>query len=155
MLAAVFLHSLEKDFDQLLANPCRYRFGIKPGLTEAVTNVFSSDCSGFTRYLLHRASSGQWSIPEGSVAQHEYLKGKLRAVVYSNAALEADPTRLFIGFLPPRDGEAGHVWFLIGGNAERPGTTIECHAGKGADSRPWDTPILKDRVTGCYEIPVL
>ncbi len=101
----------------------RYGFGQKIADLRAYPPVVKlCDCSGGIRYLVYQATAGFCKMPDGSVNQHEWcdLEGLHKLEKYADIAY-ADPFRVFICFIPPIFGRAGHVWLV---NA---GMTLECH----------------------------
>ena len=89
------------------------------------------DCSGYVRWILHRATNEVFDIKDGSYIQHDYVKkiGFKKSTV-ANGTLADDVLR--IAFLPPgRIGKIGHVALILNGK------TIESHSGTGPDSRIW------------------
>jgi hypothetical protein len=89
-------------------------------------------------------------LPDGSVKQREWCEGHWRRLArYADVAYAAkDPVRLFIAFLPPVKGRAGHVWLVCAGR------TMESHGGKGVNSRSWDYPTLLKGADAAFEVPV-
>jgi len=118
-----------------------YLLGAKaPSLTCDTSEIQRIDCSGFTRYILARASSQVLLLPEGSQNQLAWClsEGLHRVDPYSNVALAAgDPARLFIAFLKPGTDGIGHVWLLRSKGGEM--RTRESHGGGvGVSSRTWN-----------------
>lgn len=90
------------------------------------------DCSGYVRWLLHRATGEVFDIKDGSWIQHDFVKeiGFKRSTV-QNATLSDNVLR--IAFLAPgRIGRIGHVALILNGR------TLESHSGTGPDSRQWN-----------------
>ena len=134
-----------------VVNRVAYEMGGKPALDADSHLLETSDCSGFTRWILARCTSQQLVLPEGSVEQHEWASQHLSPPYsYRDAALQDNQVR--ICFLSPeaadRAGRPGdrHVWLT------QNGMTMECHGGGGCTSRPWDTEILT-YADGCYILP--
>ena len=121
----------------------KYKLGAKPALGSDSTTFVLSDCSGFVRWALDRASL---TLPDGSATQHEWCAAHLPEVRYKDAGTSANPARLFIAFIAPGKG-IGHVWLLYEGKS------LECSGHRGVNSRPWDTPVLARNVSACYELP--
>lgn len=122
-----------------------------PKMTCDSSEIDSIDCSGFVRYALYKSSIDDgFSMPDGSVQIHAWCASLgLGKIDYKNLIYTVnDNKRLFIAFLEPHNGHAGHVWFVFKGK------TMESHGGVGVDSRSWDTPILFNNVSACYEIPI-
>lgn len=122
----------------------KYKLGAKPALGSDSAAFTLSDCSGFVRWALDRACL---LLPDGSANQHEWCAAHLQEVPYKDAATLADPSRLFIAFIAPGKG-IGHVWLL------NVGASLECRGHKGVSSRPWNSPILLNAISACYELPV-
>lgn len=121
----------------------KYKLGAKPALGSDSSSFALSDCSGWTRWALDRSGL---TLPDGSAEQHEWCAAHLREVHYKDAGTLADPSRLFIAFIAPGNG-IGHVWLL---NA---GASLECRGHTGVSSRPWNSPVLLNAVSACYELP--
>jgi hypothetical protein len=134
-----------------------YRLGAKPpSLTCDTAQIQQIDCSGFSRYILARASVQKLILPEGSQNQLAWClsEGLHRINPYSDVALAAsDPSRLFIAFLTPGSDGIGHVWLLRSKSGEM--RTRESHGGGvGVDSRPWDNPRIAS-CHWCFELPAV
>lgn len=134
----------------LMDGHIKYGMGAKaPSLTTDPKSIKVIDCSGFTRYLLHQATDGQVTMPEGSDEQNAWCKRrKLRSEKYMQVAGLKDGN-LRIGFIPRdyKDGKvarAGHVWFVMDGR------TMESHGSRGPNRRNWNNPRLTSRVKSCY-----
>jgi hypothetical protein len=137
------IQSLLKLHQQGMALSIPYQFGSKPNPSTRVPLIESSDCSGWIDYLWNNCKSPDSKIPpEGSVAIHEYVKGVYPWQHYSDCQIIDGKLR--IAFIQPTSNEAGHVWFIWNG------FTIECHGGKGVNTRSWDNPILLGKVDACY-----
>jgi cell wall-associated NlpC family hydrolase len=123
----------------------KYIFGAKPALGDIPgLGFFSSDCSGFVRWLIHGATHGQVKMPSGSWYQQAWVKkeGYKKTSYLLHAGLHDN--RLRIAFINPKNGIPGHVWLVINGQ------TIESYGGHGAGRRKWDTPVLLKNVDACY-----
>jgi hypothetical protein len=129
-----------------------YRLGAKPKFELTPDQIPDSDCSGWVRYLLYHGTGHTLTLPEGSVDQREWCEaaGLHRAASYELAAQVGGANRLFICFIVPESTAEGigHVFLLSDGE------TIECHFGRGVDSRSWITPILKNLTSVVYELPL-
>ena len=133
----------------LMDGHIKYGMGKKAQLHAEPSEIKAIDCSGFTRYLMHKVSDGRIKMVDGSNEQNAWCKKKqLQAERYNQASVNDNLLR--IAFIPRvyKDGKvvrAGHVWLILNGE------TLESH-GKdiGPDRRPWDTPVLKNRVKTCY-----
>lgn len=143
----------------MLANHVAYGYGVKAPSLDCDSSVIRLiDCSGDSRYLIAKATNGQWIIPDGSQAQREYFEnsGLHKIAKYSDVQY-ANPARLFICFIKPNTngcGDVGHVW-MVGQKATHGSIeTIESHGGKGVDSRRWDTSVLVNQFYNGFEIPV-
>jgi len=137
----------------------RYRYGAKPPLGAQCAEVHEADCSGFVRWLLDRAGV---TLPDGSVNQRAWVEqhGWRQLAHYDDVRYAvADPSRLFIAFLPARTvrigrgGVAsktipGHVWLV------HAGWTIECRGGRGTVPRRWNAEALNRPDAVAYEVPV-
>ena len=120
-----------------------YRLGAKPPLAGVPHKDFTrSDCSGYTRYLLAKATHGKVVLPHGSVNQRKWCEAQgFKRTAYLNCQWEDG--RLRIAFMDAVNGH-GHVWFCIDGQ------TVECWSGQGVGRRPWNTTILKRHVDHCF-----
>lgn len=128
----------------------KYSLGAKPKMSAAPEDIKTSDCSGFVRYLLYNATNGviNCSPSGGTWWQNKWCKdNSLEVVEYATAA--DNDGWLRIAFIHGGKSKIGHVWLILGGK------TIECHGGKGANRRPWDTKVLKDGVDVCYKLGLL
>lgn len=110
----------------------QYKLGGKVNRLTADSSIVGSmgiDCSGYVRWLLHRATHDSLVIPDGSVNQGEYIEnmGFKRSTV---EACKREDGVLRIAQYHPQSG-VGHICLVING------TTIESHGGTGPDSRPW------------------
>jgi hypothetical protein len=134
---------------ELMDGHIRYGMGAKAALGAEPGDIKAIDCSGFTRYLIHRVTDGQVTLVDGSDEQNAWCKRHhLRAEKYMQVAGLSDG-QLRIAFIPRvyHDGKvakAGHVWLVMDGE------TIESHGGKGPDRRAWNSPVLTARVKACY-----
>jgi cell wall-associated NlpC family hydrolase len=122
----------------------KYRLGAKPRMGAVPGKDFTSaDCSGFVRWLVNAATSGQTTLPDGSVCQHDWCKAQgFQAVPYSDAAKSDSVLR--VAFMAPAGKDPGHVWLIINGR------TVESYGGHGPGRRAWDTPVLKRRASACF-----
>lgn len=91
------------------------------------------DCSGFVREAIWRATTPHLNFIDGSVRQHDWIRGEgfERSSV---ADAKGRDGIVRIAFLKPQDSpkRIGHV--AIVHNA----STIESHSGIGPNSRPWN-----------------
>lgn len=142
-------------------NHCNHRvtygYGDKPELGSDSSTFSTSDCSGYSRWLVY-LSTGM-TISDGSDNQHNWCSDNLQSVPLSEA--RADQTnRVFMCFITPSDGDngVGHVYFLMNGY------TVECCGGEqyspiygkdvtGVMSRPWNTPVLAEQTSAAYLWP--
>ena len=98
------------------------------------------DCSGFVREAVLVATGGKLFLPDGSYIQNDYLgktkwDGKpFKVSKYEYCGLRDGIVR--IGFILPNP--IGHVVLFHNG------VTYESHGGVGPDSRPWNTPALRN-----------
>jgi cell wall-associated NlpC family hydrolase len=147
-MTPIDLSVLEATF-RSMAGRVRYLMGAKaPSIDCDPARITRLDCSGWVRYAIHRA--GGPTLPDGSVQQREWAvaHGLRRLAHYSDVHYTADdPDRLFLCFLAPNAGKAGHVWLV------RAGRTMESCGGRGVCSRSWDTAVLALNADAAYELP--
>jgi hypothetical protein len=133
-----------------------YVLGAKaPSLTCDTSQIHTIDCSGFSRYILARATNGLLVLPDGSQNQLAWAsqEGLQRLANYSDVQFAAaDPSRLFIGFLKPGSDGIGHVFLLRSRDGGM--LTRESHGHHGVDARAWDTPALAG-CHFCFELPAV
>lgn len=123
-----------------------YLWGGKSYFNPNIPNhVRGIDCSGFVQLAAYIATDKKVKLPEGSVEQHEKLNQDLNITRYSSVDLIR--SALYICFIEPENGHAGHVFFVWNG------WTCESHGGKGVDRRPWNTPVLEHEVKAVYLWP--
>lgn len=122
----------------------RYRLGAKAPTLDCDSSIIHEiDCSGYVRYLIHRATHGRVTMPDGSFIQRDWCKSEgFRKCDYADCAKLDSVLR--IGFITPTKHEAGHVWMICSGQ------TIESRGGKGPSRRPWHTRVLTRDVAACY-----
>lgn len=130
---------------ELMIKGVPYEWGAKPKIGCPVTDVHTSDCSGYIRWLLYYASTGKIELPEGSADQHSFFEDRVPLTHYH--VNDTAQTLLTINFIEPTDVHAGHVWLC----AER--TTFECYGGHGVGSRPWAAKILLTEVDATFVLP--
>lgn len=113
----------------------QYRLGGKaPKLTadSATIRGLGIDCSGYVRWILHRATGDELVIPDGSVQQAEWADsvGLKRSTVEACALLDGV---VRMAQLPPTASRSGvgHITLILDGQ------TIESRGGAGPDRRPW------------------
>lgn len=149
-MTCVDLDTVLAVFNNMKRAGVKYSFGAKaPNLDADSHTITEIDCSGFVRFVLHRAANGGFTMPDGSVNQREWIEahGWHELNQYSDVQYaKDDPTRLFIAFLDPKGNKPGHVWLIRGG------VTMESHGGVGVDSRPWNTPALRN-AQHCFVVP--
>jgi hypothetical protein len=155
-IAPVSLILLETIFNNMDGR-VGYLLGAKaPSLACDTSDIRQIDCSGFTRYILARASAQRLILPEGSQNQLAWClqEGLHRVNPYSGVQSAArDPSRLFIAFLTPGADGIGHVWLLRSRDGEM--QTRESHGGGvGVDSRPWDWHSIAS-CRFCFELPAV
>lgn len=131
----------------------KYKLGAKaPSLDADSNQIGQIDCSGWVRWVLHRAGE---TIPDGSQNQLAWARSNLRKLgKYADVQYAAkDPGRLFIAFLSPNPGNAWprHVWLLRSNGKAM--MTMESYSSGGVNSRAWNTKILMG-CKECFEIPV-
>lgn len=148
---------LRRIFAAQVARRISYRLGGKAPTLNAAPGQLASgiDCSGEARLLLHQASGGLLTLPDGSWNQRAWCEGHLKEVPYSQT-LHADEGELFIAFITPNTsgaGRVGHVWLVQGRGAAHLATTMESYGGHGIGSRPANTPVLIRQVHKCFRLP--
>ncbi len=150
-MTPVNLAVLINTFDELELQRVPYVWGGKVHpLTRPATEVGGVDCSGFAQYAVAQSTNQGLLLPEGSWEQRDFFEGQdLHKPLYKDAGTLADANRLFICFIKPGNGHAGHVWFLNDGH------TMESYGHHGVGSRHWDTPVLQRRVAAIFEIPTV
>lgn len=121
--------------NRALAPGNQYKLGgkVNPDADSSEVRAAYVDCSGYVRWLLHRATDGQFEPLDGSFIQHDRVKeiGFKKSSV-ANGLLKDDVLR--IAFLPPgKIGKIGHVALIYNGK------TLESHGGTGPDTRIWNT----------------
>lgn len=129
----------------------KYRFGAKASFSTKPEHIKEIDCSGYARYEVFHATSGEVKMPDGSANQRDWCEdqGLRRLARYSDVQYAAhDPSRLFICFVRPLPGVAGHVWFV------HQGKTYESHGKRtGVNSRGWNLLFAKLRGALAFEVP--
>lgn len=146
-------------YRNMKANHVSYDLGGKaPKLDMDSHGIEDIDCSGFVRFCIYRATDPHMTIPDGSWMQREWCEAaNLHKLSNYRDVCQADPSRLFIAFIPPKSGKAGHVWFVtkaLSKNATSQPMTMESHGGVGVNSRPWNTSVLLRNCDAVYELPV-
>lgn len=111
----------------------QYEFGGKVDLDADSAEVRAEgvDCSGYVRWLIHRATNGAVTMPDGSWVQHEWVQeaGFKPSTIASAQLLDG---YLRIAFMSPRRGGGiGHVALILDGQ------TMESHGGAGPNRRKW------------------
>lgn len=111
----------------------QYEFGGKVEIDADTAEVRAEgvDCSGYVRWLVHRATGGAVTMPDGSAVQHEWVRDAgFKASSVPAARLLDGVVR--IAFLSPTAGGGiGHVALI------RNGLTFESHGGAGPNRRAW------------------
>ena len=150
----VNLNLIQVLFDKT-RNRVKYFLGGKVALDTDSASIKRIDCSGFTRWILARASEQKLILPDGSQNQLSFARAHWRKLEqYSDVKFAGkDPSRLFIGFLSPKPGKAWprHVWLLRSNGVNM--RTLESHGSGGVNARPWDTNALRG-CKECFEIPL-
>ncbi len=136
---------------KLMDGHVKYSLGAKVSVDANPSTITKVDCSGFTRYIFYQACMTK--VSGGSWMQNDWLRAQgFATVTYDDVAPNRD-NMLRVGyFSKPADLAAGHIWFILNGK------TIESYGGStkhGPGRRPWDTPVLRSRVSVCYEIGAL
>ena len=126
----------------------KYGWGIKASSLECDSHdIVALDCSGWSRYVIARATEQKWLLPDGSVNQHEACdQAGLVKVEYH---LGNGDGKLYICFMAPAGKRAGHVFF------EKDSFTYECCGSLGVGSRSWLTPVLAQNCCAAYELPTV
>ena len=129
----------------------RYSMGAKPPLESEPSRKKGpgkftvSDCSGFVRWLLWRASGGTVKLPMGSWQQRKWFQDRrFMEIPYLDCSKKDG--RLRIAFFNPTKNRAGHAWLCVSG------MTIECYGCYGVGRRSWDKAVLKSQVQYCFEL---
>lgn len=117
------------------AGRVKYKLGAKaPSLDCDSAAIQQIDCSGFVRWILHRAAG--IDLPDGSQNQLAWARKNLRQLAsYSDVHYaDGDDTRLFIAFLSPKPGKEWprHVWLIWKGK------TLESRSKAGVSGQPWE-----------------
>jgi len=111
------------------------------------SKISKLDCSGYVKYMLYNASEGKLSLSGGSYMQNQWCKDSgLKSHDYAKTAGKADNVLRLGYFKKKKGGKYGHIWLVLNGK------TLESHGGKGVNRRPWNTKVLMDNVTHCYEL---
>jgi hypothetical protein len=141
---------------EVLAHGVDYELGAKPAMDDDPGDFDTSDCSGYVAWLPHKVTGGAFVLTGGSQQMREALEesNAHKVVKYSDIATHMTPTRLFVCFIKPWTNGCqgvGHVWLvcMIDGRV----LTIECHGGKGVDSRAWDSHTLATEFFEAFELP--
>jgi hypothetical protein len=112
-----------------------YGLGSKPPFHGAIPgrDFRRVDCSGFVREAIRLSTNPSVPFPDGSVVQHDWVRGHGFEKSTIAAGGESDGV-VRIAFLRPQDSphHIGHVVLIADGR------TLESHGGVGPDSRPWD-----------------
>lgn len=126
----------------------RYLWGAKAPALDCDTSVIQEiDCSGYSRYILAKATNQQLVIPEGSLNQFDWFKLQgLQDVPYSQKGFSDQYEGLVICYME-QDG-LRHVWFVHEGE-----TYESSPAVGGVGSRIWSAGILRRHVTACWLLP--
>ena len=120
----------------------KYLLGAKPKLGSLFFK--ESDCSGFVRWLVHEATEGVTTMPDGSYHQANWcIKQGFKKVAYKQSACMRDD-RLRIAFIAPNSEGVGHVWLIFNGQ------TMESCGGRGVCRRPWSNKLLLSTVSSCF-----
>lgn len=110
----------------------QYKLGGKAPSLKADSAIIRSlklDCSGYVRWILHRATDDQVVMPDGSDNQAEWLDlhGFKRSTV--DAWFRKDGVVRIVHYNPI--GKVGHIAVVLNGE------TIESHGKAGPDRREW------------------
>lgn len=111
----------------------QYRLGGKASnlkADSAVIRGLGMDCSGYVRWILHKASSFRLTIPDGSVQQGDWFEAKGFKKSTGAACERLDGILRVAQWRNP--GGVGHIALVHNGE------TIESHGGAGPDRREWD-----------------
>lgn len=141
---------------QVLAHGVSYLLSAKPQLSDGPGDFDESDCSGYVAWLPHYVTGGAFVLTGGSQQMRTQCEaaGLHKVASYADLGKYCTGLRIFICFIEPfvhGCGAVGHVWLvlMIDGRV----LTIECHGGKGVDSRPWDTHVLFAEEAEAFELP--
>jgi cell wall-associated NlpC family hydrolase len=113
----------------------QYRLGGKaPSLDadSATIGRIGIDCSGYVRWILHRATGNRLVIPDGSWHQAEWAEatGLKTSTILAGSATDG---RVRLAYMKPlSQGGVGHIALIH--NAR----TIESSGKRGPGRRPWD-----------------
>jgi len=128
------------DLTSRCVNRVKYKYAAKaPNINCKPTAIKRIDCSGFVRWLIHNASNGEVTMPDGSWNQNAWCHSLgLKKTAYSNCALLDNRLRIaFIGCHP-----IGHVWLCFNSK------TIESYGGHGVGRQSWR--VYQKKVDICY-----
>ncbi len=148
------LRVLQATMTALQLSDVRYHLGAKAQkLNVPPSAIRAIDCSGLIRYLVYRATDPALTIPDGSWKQREWAEDHLQKIQYGMISRPSEgQVKLYLATLDPNNGHAGHIWFVRTDPPHDP-FTFESHGGRGPNSRPWNTPILRTEVDHCFLWP--
>lgn len=123
-----------------------YVLGAKPPLVDSVPSR-GSDCSGYVRWLVWKATDHRLVLMEGSDGQAQYGEETLQKVQYVELARNAHTLQCFLCHMrPPREG-FGHIWIVCHGKA------YQCSYGAGVNDKDFDAPSLVNRYDDVWNWP--
>lgn len=110
----------------------QYKLGGKaPSLDADSSQIGPIDCSGYLRWLLHRATGNRLVIPDGSWHQKGWAESVgFKETVVASGALQDNRIRLAY-MKPLRPGGVGHIALVLNG------WTIESSSKRGPGRRLW------------------
>jgi hypothetical protein len=147
MIEPINLRRMQSIHHTLMHNGVKYRLGAKAKFSTPASSIKAIDCSGLVRYLVYHSTKNRLEIPDGSWNQRDWALKHLTRVPY--ISVRDNPNELYLATLDPKNGKAGHIWFI------NDGFTMESHGGRGPNERPWNTPILRNEVDYCFLWPHL
>jgi len=112
----------------------KYKLGAKaPSLSATPDAIHAIDCSGFTRYVLYRATNFTLVMPDGSWGQMDWAeKQGFKDSTVGAGKLKDGILRLAVLPQQPGKGVGRHVVFILNGR------TYESAGGRGPCSRVWN-----------------
>lgn len=130
-----------------IAAEVRYGWGAKTPLSvEKPKHRSQCDCSGHFRWLIHRATDGETTPPDGSVSQRAWCEEMgFTRVPYHVAMNDVASNNVYACFFNI-GGRMRHVWIVQNGR------TRESYGGVGVGCRWAGDSELRDNVQVCYRI---
>ena len=141
------LHATLDDATYAVGLDSKGRAKGKAAFSEDAANVTALDCSGYTKFILYKASEGKIKLPGGSWNQNDWCKKQgLKTEVYKKAAGKSDNILRLGYFKKTAKMNYGHIWLVLNGQ------TLESHGSRGVNRRRWNTGILLNHATHCYQV---